>query len=145
MSYGDCCEYFKNKCIEWNNAPPHYHVGHNIKNKGKSGLVQEFRNDYTFQNIVCPYVKEYAQGKEKEQLSEIVKEGIAIVQGDLLGIEIDLIVAAVLEACGYKKDASNLVKIVVGGLILAGAIGLLAIASSSSSSKKSSSRKGSRK
>lgn len=137
MTYGDCCEYFRSKCIEWSNTPPHYHLGNHIKSKGKVKLVQEFKSDYVFQNIICPYVKEYAKGKEKEHVSEIIKEGIAIVQGDLFGIEVDLIVAAVLEACGYKTDASNLVKIAIGGLIIAGAIGILAVVSAPSSSKSS--------
>lgn len=124
MTYESCCGYFRNKCTEWNSIAPHYNLRTYIKNQGKRGLVAEFRNDYSFQNIVCPYVKEYAKGIEKEHVSDIVKEGISLAEGDWFGIEVDLIVAAVLEACGYPSDAEKVIKFVIGAAIVGSIIGL---------------------
>ncbi len=126
MSYPECCDYFRNKCSEWNLTPPHYDMRKYVNHKGKSGLVTEFRNDPLFNNLICPFLKQYAQGQEKDVTSSIIKEATSLLQGDFFSAEIDIVVIAVLEACGYEGDAMKLLKILLGAIIVAGAIAVVA-------------------
>ena len=125
MSYEECCNYFRDKCLEWDSKPPYNDMKKYIKSKGKSGLASEFRSDSLFQDIICPYLKNYAKGKEKETASEIIKTANSLLGGSLFTVEINLIIAAVLIACGFSDEASTLLKIAVGGLVLAGLVGIL--------------------
>lgn len=128
MSYPECCDYFRKKCLEWNSTHPHYDMRKHISHKGKSGLVDEFRNDQLFNRVICPFLKQYAQGKEKDVTSSMIEEATSLLKGELLSTEIDLVVVAVLEACGYEGDAMKLLKIILGAIVVAGAITVVASA-----------------
>ena len=125
MSYPQCCDYFKNKCSEWNLAHPHYSMKKYVNHKGKTGLVAEFRNDPLFNKLICPFLKQYAEGKEKDVTSSIIEEATSLLKGELLSTEIDLVVVAVLEACGYEGDAMKFLKIILGAIIVAGAVAVV--------------------
>lgn len=128
MSYPECCDYFRKKCLEWNSIHPHYDMRKHIVHKGKTGLVQEFKNDQDFHTIICPFLKQYAQGKEKDVTSSMIEEATSLLKGELLSTEIDLVVVAVLEACGYEGDAMKFLKIILGAIVVAGAITVVASA-----------------
>jgi len=125
-SYGECCNYFKNKCIEWESKEPDHDIKKYVEIKGKNGLTAEFKTDYIFKNVICPFLKDYAQGKEKDVTESIVKDALSILEGNLLQTQINIIISAVLLACGFSDDAHTLLKIALGGLIVAGLIGAVA-------------------
>jgi len=96
-----------------------------VNHKGKTGLVAEFRNDPLFNKLICPFLKQYAEGKEKDVTSSIIEEATSLLKGELLSTEIDLVVVAVLEACGYEGDAMKFLKIILSAIIVAGAIAVV--------------------
>lgn len=128
MSYPECCDYFRGKCSQWNLAHPHYDMRKYVNHRGKDGLVTEFRNDPLFSKLVCPFLKQYAQGQEKDMTSSIIKEATSLLEGDFFTAEIDIIVIAVLEACGYEGTAMKLLKGLLTAIIIAGAIAVVASA-----------------
>lgn len=128
MSYPESCDYFRKKCSEWNSTHPHYDMKKYVNHQGKTGLVAEFRNDPLFSKLVCPFLKQYAQGQEKDMTSSIIKEATSLLEGDFFTAEIDIIVISVLEACGYEGTAMKLVKGLLTAIIIAGAITVVASA-----------------
>ncbi len=125
-SYGECCDYFREKCVEWELRDPDHDIRKYVETKGKSGLCDEFKADSLFQDVICPFLKDYAQGKEKDVAESIIKDALSILEGNLLQTQINIIIGAVLLACGFSGEANTLLKIAVGGLILAGLIGAFA-------------------
>lgn len=123
MGYDECCSYFSGKLNKWDSTHPHYNMKSYVNNKGKSGLIEEFRNDPLFMKVVCPYLKEYAVGKEKDMAASILKDANSLLRGNPLSAEIDIVVAAVLEVCGYQKEAIGLLEILVGAVIVVGLVG----------------------
>ena len=119
MTYEDCCDYFKKKCLEWDSISPDHDMKKYIEKKGKNGLATEFKADSIFQNIVCPFLKEYAQGKEKDITSSIINDALDLVQGNLLPTQLNILIAAILEACGYSDLASKMLKAAVVAIVLA--------------------------
>ncbi|AKA48354.1 hypothetical protein IX51_03770 [uncultured archaeon] len=92
-----------------------------IRNKGKSGISNEFKNDPRFTREVCGYLKTYAKGKERDSVSTIIK-GISNPESDVL----DILVGATLDACGYTDTGNTLIGLAVAGLIGVGIISILA-------------------
>ena len=123
MSYPECCDYFRGKLNTWDSTHPHYNMKTYVNSKGKSGLIQEFRSDPLFMKVVCPFLKEYAAGKEKDMAASILKDANSLLRGNPLSAEIDIVVAAVLEVCGYQKEAIGLLEILVGAVIVVGLVG----------------------
>jgi hypothetical protein len=124
--YGDCCDYFRGKCMDWEQKDPSHDIRNYIDSKGKQGLCDEFKTDSLFQDVICPYLKNYAQGKEKDVTKSIIKDALSILQGNLLQTQINIIIGAVLLSCGFSEESNTLLKIAVGGLILAGLISAFA-------------------
>ena len=124
MTYDECCNYFSKKCLQWKSADPDHSMRKYIEKKQKSGLVAEFKSDPNFSNIVCEFLKQYAEGQKEGTISSVIDDALDIAQGNLLPIHINLILAAVLEACGHSDLASNVLKgilvaVVVGGFLAA--------------------------
>ncbi len=124
MTYDECCNYFSKKCLQWDSAAPDYSMRKYIEKKQKSGLVTEFKSDPDFFDTVCKFLKQYAKGEEKGTLSSIINDALDIAQGNLLPVHINLILAAVLNACGYSDLASNILKgvataVIIGGIVAA--------------------------
>ena len=120
MTYDECCNYFSKKCLQWDSTASEYSMRKYIEKKQKSGLVTEFKSDPDFFDIVCKFLKQYAKGEEKGTLSSIISDALDIAQGNLLPVHINLILAAVLEACGYSDLASNILKGVAAAVIIGG-------------------------
>ena len=123
-SYDNCCDYFRKKCLQWEVTAPDYNMKKYIEKKQKTGLVTEFKSDPDFFDTVCKFLKQYAKGQEKGTLSSIINDALDIAQGNLLPVHINLILAAVLEACGYSDLASNILKgiaaaVIIGGIVAA--------------------------
>jgi hypothetical protein len=116
----ECRDYFKGKVADWNVRPPQNDWRKYVKTSGKANLAQEFRTDSLFRSVICPYLKQYAIGQEKNVTASIIQEAISFAEGDPLSLEVNLIIAAVLEACDYPDTASQLLLIVVGALIVGG-------------------------
>ena len=124
MTYDECCNYFSKKCLQWESVAPDYSMRKYIEKKQKAGLVTEFKSDPDFFDTVCKFLKQYAEGKEKGTLSSIINDALDIAEGNLLPVHINLILAAVLEACGYSDLASKILKgiaaeVIVGGFLAA--------------------------
>ena len=122
MTYDECCNYFSKKCLQWESADPDHSMKKYIEKKQQIGLVTEFKSDPDFSDTVCKFLKQYAQGQEKGTISSIIDDVLDIAQGNLLPVHINLILAAVLEACGYSDLASKIIKgvataIIVGGIV----------------------------
>jgi hypothetical protein len=124
MTHDRCCNYFNDKFSVWDSTATHFNPSTYVNNQGKDGLIQEFRRDRFFKEIVCPHLAQYAQDKENE-VTSILNDAQSLSGGNLLPVAIDLLVAAVLEACGDEKDASNLVKIAIVTAALSAATVLL--------------------
>ena len=124
MTYDKCCNYFSKKCLQWESADPDHSMRKYIEKKQKTGLVAEFKSDPDFFDTVCNFFKQYAEGQEKGTLSSIIDDALNIAQGNLLPVHINLILAAVLEACGHSDLASKILKgvaaaVIVGGIFVA--------------------------
>jgi len=124
MTYDECCNYFSKKCLQWGSVDPDHSMRKYIEKKQKIGLVSEFKSDPDFSDIVCNFLKEYAEGNEKDTLSSVIDDALDIAQGNLLPVHINLILAAVLEACGHSDLALKILKgvataVIVGGIALA--------------------------
>ena len=120
MTYDECCNYFSKKCLQWRSVDPDHSMRKYIEKKQKIGLVAEFKSDPNFSDIVCNFLKEYAEGQKKGKISSIIDDALDIAQGNLLPIHINLILAAVLEACGYSDLASKVLKGIVAAVIIGG-------------------------
>ena len=123
-SYDNCCNYFSKKCLQWESTDPDYSMRKYIEKKQKIGLVTEFKSDPDFFETVCKFLKQYAKGQEKGTLTSIINDALDIAEGNLLPVHINLILAAVLEACGYSDLASNVLKgiaaaVIIGGILAA--------------------------
>lgn len=92
-----------------------------IRNKGRTGISNEFKADPRFAREVCSYLNTYAKGKEKDSVSAIIK-GISNPESDVL----DILVGATLDACGYSDVGNTLIGLAVAGLIGVGIIAILA-------------------
>jgi hypothetical protein len=102
--------------------------------------MEELRSDDLFKRKICPFLAQYAKGVEKETASTILKHSLALLEGDPVPIGLDLLVAAVLEACDYPKDASNLVRIAAAA-VLSAAVGMLLYSALPSARKKKRSKR----
>ena len=124
MAYDDCCNYFSKKCLQWKSTDPDHSMRKYIEKKQKTGLVAEFKSDPDFSNIVCEFLKQYVEGQKEDTISSVIDDALDIAQGNLLPIHINLIIAAVLEACGHSDLALKVLKgvvavVVIGGIALA--------------------------
>ena len=124
MTYDECCNYFSKKCLQWESADPDHSMRKYIERKQKIGLVAEFKSDPDFFDTVCNFLKQYAEGQKEGTLSSIIDDALDVAQGNLLPIHINLILAAVLEACGHSDLASKVLKgivlaVIIGGISLA--------------------------
>src|SRR5438132_14209412 len=99
MSYEDCITYFSKKSADWTNTSPDGTLRTYINNAGKNGLIQEFRGDPEFSRIVCKFLSEEAAGGEQNALSNILTESLPTTSAEL-----NSLIDAALEACGYKKE-----------------------------------------
>ena len=123
MSYEGSTNYFRNKLVLWGSTPPHYDAKRYIASKKKPGLIQEFRSEPLFRNVVCPYLANYARGKERDALVSMFRDAVALFEGNIIPVEIDILIGAVLEACGYRKRGSGLLWLAIGAVILAAIAG----------------------
>ena len=98
-----------------------------VEKKQKADLVAEFKSDSDFFETICKFLKEHAEGQEKDSVSSIINTALDIAQGNLLPVHINLIIAAVLEACGFSDLASKILKGVLVAALIAG-IGSIAAA-----------------
>ncbi len=123
MSYDDCCNYFARKLGQWNSLEPHYSCNHYITEQGRQALCDELKRDNEFMRTVCPFLAEYAKGKEKDLLSSVVKDALALIGGDPIPVAMNILIGAALDACGYKDQASEFLKAALLAVLI-GAAGL---------------------
>lgn len=135
MTYDKCCNYFKDKFSAWNATEPHFNAWTYITSQGKDAIIEELRSEDLFNRTICPFLAKYAKGLEKETASTILKQSLSLLEGDPVPIGLDLLVAAVLEACNYPKVASILVRIAAAA-VLSAAVGMLLYSALPSTRKK---------
>jgi hypothetical protein len=111
MTYEQCCNYFQGKFVAWNTVLPDKNVRKYIVASGKANLANEFRTDNYFKQVVCPYLAQYAIGKEKEAAATIIQDASSLFSGNFLPVELEILVGAILEACGYETVGSQLIKL----------------------------------
>lgn len=122
-------EYFYNKFLEWQYKGNGDYKAY-IKNAGRNGLKQEFLNDKKFKSEVCEFLKKYAETQERQNITDAalsVIESTAIeATGEIPVIDvINIVVGAVLDACGYTKTGNKLLVETILVLIISGAIAFL--------------------
>ncbi|MCL4497233.1 MAG: hypothetical protein M1467_03885 [Deltaproteobacteria bacterium] len=106
--------YFYDKFIEWGLKDPKNMGDYRpyIQSKGRNGLTEEFKNDVRFKAEICPYLRTYAKGREKESIFSIIQ---SVSNPDTNVIEI--LVGATLDACGYPNTGDKLIGLAILGLI----------------------------
>ena len=106
--------YFYDKFIEWGLKDPKNLGDYRpyIQTKGRAGLTEEFKNDIRFKTEICPYLRTYAKGKEKESIFSII-QSISNPDTDV----IETLVGATLDACGYPNTGNKLIGLAILGLI----------------------------
>jgi hypothetical protein len=134
VSYQDCYGYLAKKFAQWSNTPPEYDVSTYIRTHGKNGLVQEFKREPEFQ-AVCKYLAESVAGGNEEDVIYSVLNEILSPKHDIIPAELDIVVQAVLEACGKKKDSKGAA--IAIGVILLAILSAVTIAASSKGRKRS--------
>jgi hypothetical protein len=115
-------DYFNRKISDWNTIQPHYNHLMYIRTRGKPGLVVEFRSDPSYEGTVCAYLSAYASGKEKDALSTVLKDALSLFEGDPIPAELDILIGAVLEACGYTNKGIGLLEIGLATLVIGAAL-----------------------
>ena len=104
---------------------PDYHWKAYVNKSGRAQLAQEFRSDSIFQTVVCPFLKQYETQEQKNVATAVLQDVLSLFEGNLLSIELDLIVGAILDACGYSDLGSKLLKVTVGAIILVALISII--------------------
>ncbi|MCL4451835.1 MAG: hypothetical protein M1327_04335 [Candidatus Thermoplasmatota archaeon] len=112
-------DFYYRKFVQWENDPRYRYYGDYVR-ANRNDLAQEFHDDPAFRDI-CNFVRSYAEGEKASALKTIVSESISPEQ-DVLNI----LVAATLSACGYPDLAESILGLVVGGIIGAAAIAIVA-------------------
>ena len=98
--------------------PPGYHWKDYVGKCGRTQLAQELRNDASFQTVVCPFIRQYAVQEQKDVATSILQDVLSLFEGNPLPVEMDLIVGAVLEACGYSDLGGQFLKVAIASIIL---------------------------
>lgn len=100
-------EYFKNKAIRWRNAAGS--VENYVTQKGKGGLILEFKNDPAF-GQVCAFINEVA----KQQYGPDIYTSLENIANSLIGVPVsgilDIIVGAAVEACNNPVLGADLIE-----------------------------------
>ncbi|EQB71426.1 MAG: hypothetical protein AMDU1_APLC00027G0001 [Thermoplasmatales archaeon A-plasma] len=112
--------YFSEKGRTWSMYQP---LEQYIKQKGRDGLANEFRNDPGFR-VVCEYAKEAGELQLRSEITKSVEELVGIMFGLPFVGALDIIIGAVEDACGTTFLAGKLIK---SGLIILALAGLGAI------------------
>lgn len=107
--------YFERKFASW--ATAEVSAAQHIRRLGRNGLIAEFRSDEDF-DVVCRYLRrasdvQYVHDTEYSELKTRVRESVVRQSGTRRGIErqVELIVRAVLLACGVSPFGQRLVRI----------------------------------
>jgi hypothetical protein len=109
-------KYFRRKIADWNISDPNYDYRFYVREKGKTGLIQEFSTDMVFQRNVRQYlIRIMNEGEEDLMVFRTALEDSLILlreeERDIFEREVlETILVAVLEASGIKKLDIGLVK-----------------------------------
>lgn len=105
---------------------PHLNTIEYIRSMGKVKLTEEFQSDSQFHQMVCKLLKTYADDKIENTVTSILQDAISILQRNLSRPISNLLIAAILDACGYRKESSQLMTMLIVSAIIGG-LGILAI------------------
>lgn len=104
-------EYFSRKGDEWSKYDS---LEKYIKQKGRNGLAEEFRNDRDF-DVVCQYANEVGELQLRSDITKSVEDLVGAIFGFPFAGALDVIIGAIEDVCGKKFIAGKLIK---GGLVL---------------------------
>lgn len=114
--------YFRRKFSEWKEGDGSA-VAH-IQRLGRTGLAGEFRRDPSFRGV-C----EFVQLAGRAQLRSAAYKGAEGVFSDLLGVPlaptIEIVLAAVADACGYNTEANDLATAAIAAFAIAIIFGIV--------------------
>jgi len=118
-------EVLRRKMIEWGNTVESRKEY--IKRKGRAGLAEEFRNDLQVREVLCPLIKRIGDFQLKAILGEtLLKEGLMDEWfGNPIVGEVNIVVGALADACGYEALGDKLIQTGLLGLFIAGILGAL--------------------
>lgn len=117
MSYEDCCGFFVDKLKQWNASGP---VEPYITARDVDGIYEEFRLDNAVKTAVCNYVKQVAQERKRAIVFDILMAVGALPPFNISKFAIDILISAVLQACGYERESNDFLKyVLIGSGILA--------------------------
>jgi hypothetical protein len=116
-----CTEYFQRKATKWIAASGS--VEDYILEKKKAGLVAEFRKDKDFV-CVCELAHDIGELKLRGHVVESLDEMVDKEFGSLTKGEMNILIAAIAQACGFQTVGQKLVyagiaTAVAGGIIAA--------------------------
>lgn len=107
-------EYVINKANEWSLKSGCWDCNSYIRQHGRRNITAELRTDPFFQQVIVPYVQNYARGQERDAVVSLIK-GALNPEQDVL----DILAGSFLDAIGYKSTGEKLLEIGVAGLVLA--------------------------
>jgi hypothetical protein len=114
--------YFRRKFAEWEHAEGS--AANHIRRVGRQGLAQEFGLDPAFSEV-CQYVKIAGKAELRNSTYRNAQE----LLGDLFGIPlvpvIEILLAAVADACGYKTEAQESAEAAVKVLVTIAAVAVI--------------------
>lgn len=118
--YKNPTEYVLGKTSEWSIKSSCSSCNVYIRQQGRYNLAKELRADPLFQQIIVPYVQNYAKGQEQDAIVSLIR-GVINPEQDVLNI----LAGSFLDAMGYKSTGEKLFEVGVASLVLAIAIAVL--------------------
>lgn len=111
MEYADY--YFQQKMKSWGNSLQERKDY--IKKQGREGLKQEFESDPTFKSTVCPLIHKIGDIQLRSELLKSLEGLVDDLFGAPIRGEVNIIIGAIADACGYTTISK---KLFVSGVIL---------------------------
>ncbi len=109
MSQGIVAGWFRQKVSKWGSTSEERKDY--IKRVGRQGLALEFSSDAEFQQIVCPWIKQIGDIQAKLTLPPMLEGLFDHWFGVPLVGEIDIVIGAIADACGYPALGDQLIKV----------------------------------
>lgn len=104
--------YFQRKMLQWG-ATPQSRKEY-IQSKGRIGLKEEFEQDTEFKTTVCPLIHQIGDLQLKDELVKNLEDFVDEWFGSPVFGEVNIVVGAIADACGYTTTGK---KLIISGLV----------------------------
>lgn len=103
----DVARYFKMKGEQWTATSGS--VENHLRKNGRKGMKAEFLADPQFR-VVCTYVEQVGEIQFRSEVLQSLEEMVSDTFGALVVGALDILIGAVVEACGDKPLGDKLVE-----------------------------------